>query len=146
MSKAQLSTDKETTSSIVGSPTGKPEFGRKLKKNLEWFYSTADSRKQIISDTRYTTIGFIHLQSNQEYHDLNQVQSEMTDSTYHRKPANLTNNNFLFLLSSESVGQLIIREQLSSSSLFISENCLCYGYNDEWKRYHLAFHVNPNLI
>ncbi|CAF3754875.1 unnamed protein product [Rotaria sordida] len=111
-------------------------------RNLDWLYSTPAGRQQIIVNAKHTTIAFIYLQSDQEYRDLEQVKSEMTNAVVDFKPVNLPNNfQIPFLSSSEGVGQVIIRERSSS---FIIEDCL-YGNDNEWKR-RLRFDTNPNLI
>lgn len=60
-------------------------------RNLDWLYSTAEGRQQIISDIQYSTVAFIFLQSDQEYRDLSQVQNEMTDAVLDFKPSHITN-------------------------------------------------------
>jgi len=111
-------------------------------RNLDWLYSTAAGRQQIISSAKFTTIAFIYLQSDQDYRDLEQVQSEMTEAVLDFKPANLPDNiQIPFLSSSEGIGQVNIREKTSS---FIIEDCL-YGNENQWKR-RLRFEASPNLI
>lgn len=111
-------------------------------RNLDWLYSTAAGRQQIISSAKFTTIAFIYLQSDQDYRDLEQVQNEMTDAVLDFKPANLSDNiQIPFLSSSEGIGKVNIREKTSS---FIIEDCL-YGNENQWKR-RLRFEASPNLI
>ncbi|CAF3414947.1 unnamed protein product [Rotaria sp. Silwood1] len=111
-------------------------------RNLDWLYSTPAGRQQIIANAKYTTIAFIYLQPDEEYRDLEQIKSEMTNAVVDFKPVNLPNNfQIPFLSSSEGVGQVIIRERSSS---FIIEDCL-HGNDNEWKR-RLRFDANPNLI
>ncbi|CAF4021818.1 unnamed protein product, partial [Adineta steineri] len=111
-------------------------------RNLDWLYSTPAGRQQIISSAKYTTVAFIYLQSDEEYRDLEQVKTEMTDAVLDFKPSSLPSNvQVPFLSSSEGIGQVIVREHSSS---FIIEDCLC-GDDNEWKR-RLRFDSNPNLI
>jgi hypothetical protein len=63
-----------------------------IYRNLDWLYSTPAGRQQIISSAKYTTIAFIYLQSDEEYRDLDQVKSEMTDAVLDFKPMNLPDN------------------------------------------------------
>lgn len=116
-----------------------------FRRNLDWLYSTPSGRQQILSSAQYTTIVFIYLQSDQEYRDLDQVKSEMTNAVLDFKPSQLSDNvQIPFLSSSEGIGEVRIREQ---STTFIIEDCLCSGdeNKNEWKR-RLRFHSNPNLI
>lgn len=61
-------------------------------RNLDWLYSTPAGRQQIISSAQYTTVVFIYLQSDEEYRDLEQVKSEMTDAVLDFKPMNVPEN------------------------------------------------------
>ncbi|CAF0723116.1 unnamed protein product [Adineta ricciae] len=111
-------------------------------RNLDWLYSTPAGRQQIISNATYTTIAFIYLQPDEDYRDLEQVKSEMTNAVLDFKPANLPENvQIPFLSSSEGIGQVKVCEHSSS---FIIEDCLC-GNENEWKR-RLRFDASPNLI
>jgi hypothetical protein len=63
-----------------------------MYRNLDWLYSTPSGRQQIIVNAKYTTVAFIYLQPDEEYHDLDQVKSEMTDAVLDFKPASLPDN------------------------------------------------------
>lgn len=63
-----------------------------IYRNLDWLYSTPTGRQQIIASAQYTTIVFIYLQSDEDYRDLEQVKSEMTEAVLDFKPMNLSNN------------------------------------------------------
>ncbi|CAM2702752.1 unnamed protein product [Rotaria socialis] len=111
-------------------------------RNLDWLYSTPAGRQQIIANAKYTTVAFIYLQSDEEYRDLEQVKSEMTNAVLDFKPVYLSDNlQIPFLSSSEGIGQVVVCERSAS---FIIEDCR-YGSDNEWKR-RLRFDSNPNLI